>query len=541
MLRFVRGIRRPFAPRLPSGNSTDDGSTYLRAQSETVGVILLTGVIVVAVGLVGMTVLSQSDVTGGDDSPLIDAQISVTPSELVVTHGGGDDVTITDVSVLVRTDGGSTRYGLEPDEIDGDGDELFEPSEEWVHAHGLDAGEAEVLVVHDPSGTVVAREYADVPPPPENAEPDADISSDASNPDPGDPIEFDAGDSVDRDGTIEEYRWDWNDDGSVDDVTTGPVATHAYGSSGVYTATVEVVDDDGATDAASVTVAVGVDPEASFTTSSTYPEPGEAVTVDGRGSDPGAGTVTAYEWDFDGDGAFEDEGETASRSYATAGTYEITLRITNDFDETDAVSRTVTVTEEPEPAFTTDPPDPNTGETVTFDAGGSTDPDGTIERYEWDFDGDGAVDATGGTATHEFSEYGDRPVTLTVTDDLGSVNSTTATVPVNARPEAEFTWRENGDGELILDGTASSDPDGTIASYSWRIEGQWFPRYGETITQGIDDDANSSVTLEVTDDDGATDSVTKEIPYTLQGPGFGAGVAVLVVLVGAAARRRGLV
>ena len=58
------------------------------------------------------------------------------------------------------------------------------------------------------------------------------------------------------------------------------------------------------------------------------------------------------------------------------------------------------------------------GSTVTFDASGTTDPDGSIKEYKWDF-GDGST-STEATATHQFSTN-DATVTLTVTDNGGGV------------------------------------------------------------------------------------------------------------------------
>ncbi|HET9346938.1 MAG TPA: PKD domain-containing protein [Candidatus Limnocylindrales bacterium] len=41
-------------------------------------------------------------------------------------------------------------------------------------------------------------------------------------------------------------------------------------------------------------------------------------------------TYTNWEWDFDGDGTIDDSGETVSHTYATAGTYTVSLTVTDD-------------------------------------------------------------------------------------------------------------------------------------------------------------------------------------------------------------------
>ncbi len=56
------------------------------------------------------------------------------------------------------------------------------------------------------------------------------------------------------------------------------------------------------------------------------------------------------------------------------------------------------------------------GQPTAFDASASSDPDGTIARYDWDF-GDGTSAANAGpTPTHVYTSPGTRTVTLTVTD-----------------------------------------------------------------------------------------------------------------------------
>ena len=85
--------------------------------------------------------------------------------------------------------------------------------------------------------------------------------------------------------------------------------------------------------------------------------------------------------------------------------------------------------------FDYDPTTPTAGETVRFDAGRSTDTDGSIRSFEWDLDGDLSFDdATGRRVDHAFAVAGDYTVSLRVTDDGGLANVTRRTVSVDAAP-----------------------------------------------------------------------------------------------------------
>ena len=74
----------------------------------------------------------------------------------------------------------------------------------------------------------------------------------------------------------------------------------------------------------------------------------------------------------------------------------------------------------------------------TFDASGSTDPDGSIASYAWDF-GDGEH-GTGATPQHTFAEAGEYTVKLTVTDDRGGTGTKTQTLTV-APNQANIAFR----------------------------------------------------------------------------------------------------
>ena len=84
-------------------------------------------------------------------------------------------------------------------------------------------------------------------------------------------------------------------------------------------------------------------PTANFTYAPAAPLVGETVTFTSTSLDPD-GSITATEWDLDGDGAFDDGSQgTAARSFPAAGSYPVSLRVTDDDGATAELTRTVTV------------------------------------------------------------------------------------------------------------------------------------------------------------------------------------------------------
>jgi len=73
-------------------------------------------------------------------------------------------------------------------------------------------------------------------------------------------------------------------------------------------------------------------------------------------------------------------------------------------------------------------------ETITFDASGSRDPDGTIATYEWDFNGDGLFDLSTAdpVVTYSYETSGMRSVTLRATDTEGASARYTYTFEISA-------------------------------------------------------------------------------------------------------------
>ena len=76
----------------------------------------------------------------------------------------------------------------------------------------------------------------------------------------------------------------------------------------------------------------------------------------------------------------------------------------------------------PTAALTASTTTPQVGQAVTFNAGGSTDPGGSIVKYEWDVDGNGIYERDTGalpTLTQAFPAAGPRTVKVRATDNQG--------------------------------------------------------------------------------------------------------------------------
>jgi len=150
----------------------------------------------------------------------------------------------------------------------------------------------------------------------------------------------------------------------------------------------------------------------------------------------------------------------------------------------------------------------------TFDGTGSTDSDGTIASYSWTF-GDGNT-GSGSATGNTYAADGSYTVTLTVTDNDGATDSSSQLVTVatnepapNVAPTAAFTF-DCTELACSFNGSGSSDSDGTIASYSWAF-GDGNTGSGATTSNTYAAGGTYSVTLTVTDDAGASDSVTQQV------------------------------
>ncbi len=105
--------------------------------------------------------------------------------------------------------------------------------------------------------------------------------------------------------------------------------------------TLTVVDSYGrsASKSQSLTVTAGLQPTAAFNFSPTVIRVGQTVNFNAAQSRPAAGgTLTRYEWNF-GDGTTQvTGGPTTSKTYGAAGTYQVTLTVTDNAGRTTTIA-----------------------------------------------------------------------------------------------------------------------------------------------------------------------------------------------------------
>jgi PKD repeat protein len=261
---------------------------------------------------------------------------------------------------------------------------------------------------------------------------------------------------------------------------------------------------------------------AAFTVSPAAPQAFQTVSFDASTSTNGGtacGTLCSYSWNF-GDGT-SSTGITTTHQFRTAGTFAVTLTVTDPRGASASKTNTVNVAPPTPPtaSFTISPTPAPTNVDVFFDASASraVGVGRTITSYSWSF-GDGST-GSGVATAHKYAGVATYTVTLTVTDDAGAIAQSIQTLNVGssaANGLAAFTVTPSSpkvNQQTVFDASTSTPSTGaSIVSYKWN--------YGdgteEVTATGIQSHTYGAagaviVSLETTDSNGKKSMVTKSL------------------------------
>ncbi len=304
------------------------------------------------------------------------------------------------------------------------------------------------------------------------------------------------------------YLWDFGDGQRGE----GSTATHQYRQAGNYTVSLTVTADNGTSSTLSRTLAVSANlpPQvANFTFSPTIPAINQDVAFTAASNARDAVPGAVFSWNF-GDGT-AGAGTPVTHKYARAGTYTVTMTVTNTGGQSATTSRTITVSASlpaGSVSFVFSPTSPAMNTDVFFNASASTVVNGT---YTWNF-GDGTTGA-GITTTHRFTRPGTFTIVLTATNDFRQTASISRTITVTSSLPAgtvDFTISPTAPGlddDVFFNAAASTVAN---ATYRWDF-GDGGSGSGLTARHTYAWAATFTVVLTVTNDVGQSASASKSV------------------------------
>jgi len=271
------------------------------------------------------------------------------------------------------------------------------------------------------------------------------------------------------------------------------------------------------------------------------------VTFNASASSDPDGAIASYAWDW-GDGNTNTTASNAiEHTYDEPGSYTVLLIVTDDDGATDWIIHSIDI-------GGTDPI-ANAGadqaitecETIEFNASASSDVDGNIVSYAWNYgDGTSSGAMLSPLVNHTYSDDGDFTVILTVVDNDGRTDTDTAIVNVSdftpyLNLSANQSVNEWYNVTFIINVTAATC-DALNVSLNWNYTGfgtvtaDYAPsdhpeNFSLTSSQIFGDAGTFLVTMNITDDDGNTNTSTRTLTISNTAPNITSLTAVEIVLV----------
>ncbi len=358
---------------------------------------------------------------------------------------------------------------------------------------GLIAGQYNYqLMVTDNSGATAVASVKVIVLSSQNILPIANAGANQTITLPVNQVSMDGSASVAPSGNITSYNWtEISGPSSATLTAANSVTTNANNLvAGTYIFKLTIQDNNNATDADSVTItvksAVNIPPVANAGNSITVTLPTNTATLDGSKSNDADGTLSAYSWTrVSGPNTPGTTGASAATLQLTgliAGQYNYQLMVTDNSGATAVAQVKITVIN-----AALQPPVANAGANqtitlpvnqVTMNGSASVAPSGNITSYNWtEISGPSSATLTAAnSATTNANNLvaGTYIFKLTIQDNNNAVDADSVTITVksavnippvaNAGNSITITLPTN---TATLDGSKSSDADGTISTYNW--------------------------------------------------------------------------
>jgi len=233
-------------------------------------------------------------------------------------------------------------------------------------------------------------------------------------------------------GSIIKYRWDFENNGTIDDSTSNPA--YVYPVAGTLQSRLVAISNNNCVNQNVNPVIVHFNPTAKFSAPSTCMPANTNFTNLSTSSD---GSITSYAWDFNGDNIVDNIQQNPQYNFLQVGNYGVKLEVQTQYGCVNTITKSVYVNATPSALFSAQNNMGCPKLCVNFN-NNSTIGSGAIVTNQWIF-GDNSSPDYSQNPTHCYST-GNYNVTLKVVSDSGCVSSSTLPnlVMVYPTPIADF-------------------------------------------------------------------------------------------------------
>lgn len=283
---------------------------------------------------------------------------------------------------------------------------------------------------------------------------------------------------------------------TTDNYNTGPLTTSTYYQAKVYTCDTVYSNE--------IFVEVVPAPTADFDMNDVCFN--EAVIFNDLSSDPVSGII-GWQWDF-GDGNTSNQ-QSPSHTYASDGTYTVTLTVTNPTGCSDVANFDVTVFPLPVADFTFT--EVCADQATDLNSTSVVAPPSNIQDYFWDIENNGVVNYNTQNTLHNFNTHGNFSVELVVISNDGCADSIVQNFDVFPLPNVQFTANPLCFGESTSFNDQTNVPlGGNVTDWTWDFgDGNGDVLQNPQHTYGVPN--TYSVELSVITDNGCSGSETNTI------------------------------